>query len=349
MMPVMKKVSILIFLLMCALGISEEPSFEPSDGRLVVNNRILARIQNKTISVLDVMKRMDVQLARSYPQYADNPVARYQFFTNQWRTTLNQMIDNELMLADAEKLELKVNDADVREQLHERFGPNIMPTLDKLGITYDEAWQMIHAENVVQRMNWYRVQSKAVNGIGPKDVKEAYKKYCALNPPVETWKYQVLSIRSPDEKTGALWAEKARQDLKSEGVDFKLVGEKAKELLDSSITFNVSEDYEVTGKNLSESHKAILTSLAVGTYSEPVKQVSRFDKSIVHRIFHLKDHQVTQTASFKEKYEELYEDLVQRAIDKEAKTYLIKVRERFNFDEKFLLDIPNDFVPFSFR
>ncbi len=333
-----------ILVLSCAVGFAED-----SEGQLIINNRILARIQNKTISVLDIVKRMDVQLARSYPEYANNPMARYQFFNSQWRSTLNQMIDNELMMADAEKLELKIPDADIREQMHERFGPNIMPTLDKLGITYDEAWQMLYSENVVQRMMWYRVQSKAINGIGPHEIKEAYKKYCVLNPPIETWKYQVLSIRAPDEKTGAELAQKARQDLQEEGACFKVLGEKAKELLDSSISFNISEEYEVTGKNLSESHKAILTSLPAHSYSEPVKQVSRFDQSIVHRIFYLKDHKITQTAPFEEKSEELYQNLVQQAMDREGKIYLTKVREKFNFDEKFLLDIPDDFVPFAFR
>lgn len=345
----MKKIYFFILFLSCAFVYGDELGMTAPENKLIINNRIVARIENKTISVLDIVKRMDVQLARSYPEYASNPVARYQYFNNQWRSTLTQMIDNELMLADAEKLELKIADADIREQMHERFGPNIMPTLDKLGITYDEAWQMLYSENAVQRMTWYRVQSKAINGIGPQDIKEAYKKYCILNPPVETWKYQVLSIRAPDEKTGEELAQKARLDLSTEGIDFKIIGEKAKELLDSSIAFNISEDYVVTGKNISESHKAILTSLAVGTYSDPVKQVSRFDKSIVHRIFYLKDHQVTETPPFEQKSDELYQNLVQEAMDREAKSYLAKVRQRFNFDEKFLIDIPADFVPFSFK
>ncbi|HSX03131.1 MAG TPA: hypothetical protein VLG76_00190 [Rhabdochlamydiaceae bacterium] len=346
----MKRIYFLILLLSCTFGFCEEPSFaQETQGRLMINNRILARVRGKAISVLDVVKRMDVFLARAYPEYANNQAARYQFFNNQWRTTLNQMIDNELMLADAEKLELKIPDADVREQLHERFGPNIMPTLERLGISYDEAWQMIYSENAVQRMTWYRIQSKAINGIGPQEVKEAYKKYCALNPPIESWKYQVLSIRSPDEKTGSELAQKASQDLRTGGVDFKILGEKAKELLDSTIAYNVSEEYQVEGKNLSESHKSILTSLAIGSYSEPVKQVSRFDHSIVHRIFYLKDRQVTPTAPFEEKSEELYQNLIQQAMDREGKLYLSKVREKFNFEEKFLLDIPDDFVPFTFR
>lgn len=341
----------LTFFLFASLAISEElPYAQEDSGHLIVNNRILARVNNKTISVLDLMKKMDVFLAKSYPHLVNSPQARYQFFSSGWRNVLNQMIDTELMLADAEKLELKISDADIREQLHERFGPNIMPTLDKLGITYDEAWQMIYAENAVQRMTWYRVNSKAINKIGPQDIKEAYKKYCLLNPAVETWKYQVLSIRASDEAKGTNAAAKARENLLKEKVDFQILAQKMKELFDSTVTFNVSEEYEVTGKNLSDSHKKILASLPIGSYSEPVTQISRFDQSVVHRIFYLKDHIVSALPTFEEKSEALYETLVQEAIDQETKVYLAKLRERFGFDEKhFQLEIPEDFVPFSFR
>ena len=92
-----------------------------SSQHLVVNNRILAKVNDKTISVLDVMKKMDVFLTRYYPHLSDSTTARYQYFSSQWKDVLSQMIDNELMLADAEKLELKVTDAEVRETIIERL------------------------------------------------------------------------------------------------------------------------------------------------------------------------------------------------------------------------------------
>ena len=102
------------------------------------------------------------------------------------------------MIADAEKLEVKVTDAEVREEILNRFGPNIMPNLDKLGVTYEEAAKMIHEEMIMQRMIWFRVNSKALAKSTRQDVKEAYKQYCDKNPELEEWQYQVLSIRSPD-------------------------------------------------------------------------------------------------------------------------------------------------------
>ena len=72
------------------------------------------------------------------------------------------MIDHELILADAEKLDLKITDSEVRETLHDKFGPNLMGSLDALGLTYEEAKEMIHAELVVQKMTWFKVTFQGI-------------------------------------------------------------------------------------------------------------------------------------------------------------------------------------------
>ena len=58
-----------LFLLVPLLTIAAEPgpmSFNEPE-HLIVNNRILAKVNGKTISVVDVMKKMDVFLNRAYP------------------------------------------------------------------------------------------------------------------------------------------------------------------------------------------------------------------------------------------------------------------------------------------
>lgn len=176
-------------LLFAAPQWADAPSLLPPEGHeeLIVYNRILAKINDKTLSVIDVMKKMDLFLQRNYPEMVGSKIARYQFYSAQWRDTLSHMIDQELMLADAEHLELKVTDAEVREEMLDRFGPAIMATLDQLNISYEEARKMIHSEMVVQRMMWYRVQSKALNMVNPQDIKDAYKQFCEENPALEQW------------------------------------------------------------------------------------------------------------------------------------------------------------------
>ncbi len=337
---------IIFFIFLTPLGFSQawaDSEMSVDGPELLVNNRILARVGSKSISVLDVMKKMDVVLARAYPEYAKNPMARYQFFSANWRQTLNQIIDQELIMADAEKIELKISDSEIRETLHERFGPNLMPTLDKLGISLDEAWRMIYAEIAVGRMSGYRVNLKALQRIGPNEIKAAYKTYVKEHPPVERWKYRVVSVRSKNSDIASTIAQKAYSLLQNQKIPFEQL---TAQLDEKEASVQLSEEYDLASKDLSEDHKKVLASLLPGCFSVPIAQVSRRDQSIVQRIFYLKDHLVEQAPTFDKLSDKLHEDLVQAEIDRELPDYLKRLRQRFNFDEKALDNLPKDFQPF---
>lgn len=338
------KFSFLFLLILPFLAFADDAQPE-----IIINNRILATVNGKNISVFDVMKKMDVFLTRSYPEEVKSYEKCYQFYSQNWRQVLNQLVDNELILADAEKLQIKIPDAKIRETIHERFGPNVMASLDELGITLDEAWQMIYTEIAVQQVSWFRVYKKAQDKIGPQDIKVKYKDYLTHNPPKEKWKYQVLSIRAKTEQLGSIYAQKAYALIRNEPLPFEMLAKKLTEgdELASDVTINVSDEYDVEGKNLSSSHKSILCTLVPGAYSEPIAQVSRHDNSTVHRIFYLKDYKTSAPPSFDSMVEKLLDDLVQKEVEKEFPPYLSKLRKQFNFNEKNLESIPNDFQPFA--
>jgi hypothetical protein len=132
------------------------------------------------------------------------------------------------MLADAEHIELKVSDAEVREEVLTRFGPNIMATLDSIGVTYEEAREQIYNEMVVHRIMWYRVHSKALRAVNPQDIKESYCLYCKKNPPVEKWRYQVLSVRSQQQETAQALSERAFELLREAHIAFSSLPEELK-------------------------------------------------------------------------------------------------------------------------
>jgi len=320
--------------------------------QLIVNNRILAKVNGKTISVIDVMKKMDIHLNQNYPHLTSSKIAHFQFYNSQWRSTLAQMIDSELMMADAEHLELKVKDAEVREEILQRFGPNVIPTLDKLGMTYEEARKMVLSEMIVQRMQWYRVNSKALQKVNPQDIKEAYKDYCEKNPSLEEWRYQMLSVRSEKPGLGEQIAKLAFESLKNHGIAFAAVADQLKQdpAFDPSATIAISPEYSVNEKTVSQAHKDALFSLAVGSYSEPIAQISRVDGSMVYRIFFLKDHSKVPVPPFEKLAEKLRDDLMQKAFVQENSQYISKLRERLGYDEKHMTEsLPTDFQPFVMR
>jgi len=320
---------------------------------LIVYNRILAKVNSKTISVIDVMKKMDLFLQRYYPQYTQSKAARFQYYSTQWRDTLAQMIDQELMQADAEHLELKVSDAEVREEMLDRFGPAIIQTLDQIGMTYEEARKMVFAEMVVQRIMWYRVNSKALNSVNPQDIKEAYKKYCEKNPAMEEWEYQVLSLRSANQNMSELLAKKAADLLHSSAhADLAAISEeiKAESTDENPVAINLSPDLKADEKSIAQAHKDVLKTLSPGSFSAPISQVSRADQSIVYRIFYLKNHSKKEIPPFQKMSDQLKDELLQQAAARENGQYIAKLRERLGYDEKHMMEsLPSDFQPFALR
>ncbi len=332
---------LLFSLSLCAIELGNE------EQQITINNRILARVNNKKISVLDVMKKMEFYLIKHYPELSDSLNTRYQFFSTNWRQILNQMIDNELILADAESAKLKITDSEIREMLYERFGPNIMPTLDTLGVSYEEARHMIYSEMAIQRMTYFRVHSKAFQRIGPNDIKEAYKRYIQDHPPSQQWKYQLLSIRASSQLEGEEIAKSAYQLLAVDKLPLEKVAERLQENVKGKI--QLSQEYEVLDKDLSTDHKQVLNTLAAGEFSLPTSQISRFDQSIVHRIFFLKEHKEAKTPTFDEMTDKLHDELIQKEVSKEFPHYLTRLRHRFNIDEKSIEIVPRDFQPFALR
>lgn len=319
---------------------------EPQE--IIVTNRILARVNGISISVIDVMKKMDMLLQRYYPERFSFKFMRFQYYTKNWRDTLTQIIDQELMLADAEHLDVKVSDAEVREEIIRRFGANIMLTLDTIGVSYEEARAQIHKEIVVQKIMWYRVHSKVYNTVNPQDIKEAYRVFCRNNPPTEKWNYQVLSIRSISEAIGSLLASRAFDLLDKTHVAFSALPEELNAEQEKS-TISLSPELEGDEKTLSTSHQEVLKQLQPGTFSTPIAQVSRADQSTVYRIFYLKDHQIQTPPLFEAIAEKLKDQLLQHASIRESSHYIAKLRQRFGFEEEKMLYIPVDFQPFAVR
>ncbi|MBS0647977.1 MAG: SurA N-terminal domain-containing protein [Verrucomicrobia bacterium] len=318
---------------------------------IAVHNRILTKVNGKNISVLDVMKHMDVFLNRYYPQYANSKTAKYQFYSTQWRQTLQQMVDHELMVADAESREIKISDGEVREEIQTRYGPNVMGTLDELGISYEEAREMVEQDMIVQRIQWVRVTSKVLQKVTSAEIKKAYQKFLQENPAKEEWKYQFLTIRSGIES-----GEQAGRDIAQKLLAFqeKSQGNLAvaadlfkAESPESMATLTVSQEFDAEDKALSQAHREILSRLDKGQWSQPAIQQSR-DGTKVIRIFHLKDHTKTTPPAFATVANDLKQHLLNEQAEIENKAYLAKLHQRFNFDEKSL-DIPPHFEPFTAR
>lgn len=317
----------------------------PEEPKISVQNSLLAKVNGNTISVLDVMKKMDMVMHQHYPQYVQSPQARLQFYSTNWRPVFMEMIDNELMLSDAEDKEVKLSDGEIREELESRFGPNVTHTLEKMGLTYEDAWKLIKNDLIVRRMMWFFVHAKAVQSITPQAIRDAYHHHITLNPPYQEWVYRVISIRSDEDPS--IRAQEVYQLLLEQGQSPESVSLKEWEQAHPTSKVQISAEYTAKDDELSESHRRALTSLTLGTYSQPITQTSRIDNQTVSRIFYLAQKNDHPTPSFETLSSQIKNELIQKAVAKESENYLHKLRKHYGFDPTHLKDaVPDDLQPF---
>lgn len=320
-------------------------SYQEEKVDIFVNNRVLAKVNNRAITVLDVMKKMDMIFYRQYPEYTSIKTARYQFYMMSWKSVLQDLIDKELVLADAEEIQMNVNQGEIRQEMEQLFGPNIIVNLDKAGLSYEEASSIIHDDALIRRMLFFRVNSKVMKQLSPQVIREAYNQKLKEHIPYSTLVYQVISIRSPDQELGSSTSNQVYQLLAKDNQTPDQILALLKDN-DASVQMNISNEYTQKENEISPAYNEILSTLNAPSYSEPVAQKSRNNKETVYRIFFLKEKTSNVIPPFYALASELKENITQESMEKETSTYLEKMRKHFGVTEELLTSIPENFEPF---
>lgn len=305
---------------------------------LVVNNRILAKVNDKAISVVDVMKKMDVLFYREFPEYTSSIQARYQFYKANWKHVLEELISKELVIADAEENKLPVSNGDIRQEMELLFGPNIINNLDKIGLSYDDAQKIVQGDITIRRMIYVRVHSKALKKVTPQLVRMTYEEF-AKNPEnikPDIWQYHVISIRDKDATRGAE-AANLSYELLNKHFSLDQLASKIKEIpLFEKTQINVSEQYDLEEKDISSAYKEILMKMTPHTHSQPIAQKNRADSSSsLFRIFILKDIKKGGVPSFTDMELQIKNKLLDNAVEKETNDYLKKLRKHYHVEEDY--------------
>lgn len=331
--------------------VSPSPTFQgPTHNRepqVIINNCPLAKINGKVISLIDVVKKMDLFLYEYDPNMRLSPPEKVQYYMSRWEETLEEMICNELIELDAAQKEIEISDGEVREELEERFGPNIMTNLDKVNLHYEEARELIRSELLIRQMMWFKVHSRVLQTVTPQVIKEAYQDYLEKNPPVETWTYQVFSVRGKNEEACKQVAKEAYALLTSGENSLEDVSQTLKEG-HQDVTITLSDELTGETPNISQQHFQVLKNLATHSYSEPVSQVSRFDKSTVSRVFYLDSIEEKLPSDFHSMHEPLKNQLLNTVAEKEKTNYFSRLKKRYGFDKVSpRMPLSDDYQPFA--
>lgn len=319
--------------------------------RIMVNNRILAKVNGKAISVIDLMKKMDMLFYNQFPEYTSSTEARFQFYQANWKHVLTEMVDKELIMADATENKLQVNHGDVRQEMERMFGPNIITNLDKVGLTFEEASKMVLADITIRRMAYIRVHSKALKKVTPQMIRDYYDEYSKDNIRDKEWIYHVISVRNKDAALASETANEAYKLLIEKTPMDKLQNVLVEKYPNSIFAnINISEEYRHKEKEISDAFKQTLASLQVENFSQPLAQKSRSDNTTVYRIFYLKEIIPGGVIPFQEIEAQLKDQILEKIIDEETDAYLKKLRQHFDVqDRHFQNMLTDDFQPFSLQ
>lgn len=343
--------SILFCLTMSHTACHAAPNLFGEDKQtLFVNNRVVAKVNGKAISIMDITKKMDMLFYRQYPQYASSVPARFQFYQANWKYVLQELIDKELILADAQEAKLPVSLGDVRQEMESLFGPNIIHNLDQAGLTFEEAMKMVQDDLIIKRMIYARVNAKVIKLITPQDVREAYEKYAQEHIRPDSWRYHVISIRDKDVSKGAEAANLVHNFLNENVPLQELSGNVKKTHPFENTSVNISEEHTHTEKEMPETSRAILETLQSKSYSKPIPQQSRTDKSTVFRIYYLDQMEKGGSPPLNEAENEVRNGLASIAVRDETERYIKRLRQYYDVQENTLKEImASDFQPYSLK
>lgn len=320
---------------------------------VVFHNRPLVKIHGRVISLLDVKKKMDFFLHERYPETRTSPSSvKYPFYTQQWRRTLEEMIENELMKIEAEELKINIPDGDVREEMENRFGPNIFKKLNDLGMSYDDAWDMVRDDIIIRNIAWYRIWARVLQLVNPEALKAGYEQYVKKNPPKEEWVYKTVTIRSPNVEEAKTMAERVHEELSKTTYDLMdgKIATLQQELKENNLHLQVSNELCVSTSDLSTDHLRVLSGLPLKSFSAPQEQTSRSDGSTVVRFFHLVDHVEAAPPPFETVSQKIQDTLMEEVATKQKEEYFSRLRKKYHAEDLTVSKLfEASYQPFSLR
>lgn len=312
---------------------------EAYPDKLEIHNRVLIKINGSPISVMDVVRKMDLFFFQQYPQLVDQPMFRYQMYRENWRAFLQRAIDDQLMLADAKEKKIEVTEGEVREELERTLGPHVVFNVEALGLHFDEAWELVKTELLVQKVKGAMVHARAWSEVHPRNIKERYEKKMSENPSESRWVYQVISLKGEEEYQAADAAHKVHDLLVNQRVPLEMIQDQL-----PAVAVNISAAYSRSAQEISQAHRSVLEGLSNGGFSEPVV------KRGIAYIFYLQEFQKATPPSLASLSADLKRELIQELIIRYDQEYRERLRKRYGLTAQFVSQlVPDETQPFAIR
>jgi hypothetical protein len=343
----MKQALLAIFLASSSLVLGVEyapPSTMGTPQTIDIENRVLLKVNSKVITIMDLVRKMDLLFYRQYPELASSEVARFQFYSGSWEPILQMVIDEELMLADAEEKKIPITDGEVRQEMEGLFGPHVVLTLDKLNLSFEEAFNLIKRELIVQKMTSAFVRSRAMSSVSPAAIRVAYQKMIEGPAPSNSYVYRYIVVKGESEE-GCREIAQSLCTRARQGESLETLAQETSQGYEISL----SEAFKRLEEDISLVHLKELKKLKQSELSDPILQKSRTE-SPYYRIFVLEEYKAGAHPSLQQVEAQLKQQLMQEAYVFYNDKYRTKLRQYYDINKEYLARFtPQEFKPFALR
>jgi hypothetical protein len=231
-----------------------------------------------------------------------------------------------------------------------------MINLDNAGLTLEEAWQIIKADITIRRMLIYQVESRVHTKITPQDVRKEYERYLQDCKEQEEYVWSAISLRGSSQEQVVAIGEAAYELLTKEKLPPEGTQESLKESLrnhhlwDETLSISLSPVYSQKRRELSDSLIELFSSMQEGTYSLPLFQPSRSDRTPIVRLYYLQQLPKESSYAIHEIEAQLRAQIAQQMIEQETFEYFARLRRHFHVSkDQIEAELPPTFEPFELR
>lgn len=312
---------------------------------IVVDNRVLATVRDQIITVQDVVKKLDMLFYQQFPQHRGSAEARYEFYQANWKTVFEDLVNRLLVLSWADERQFQVSNGDVRQELEEVFGPDVMINLYESGFSLNEVQEMIRADILLRRLLYFYVRLPVLAGISPSRVRALYEEKRHAEGCAELLHWRSITVKAKQGECAKKEADAVFNMLQKEKISIADVCKK----IPATIEVTASEQFQSVKNELAPHTYEILSKLPDGTYSEPASFVGKQNGQKGWRFYTVDKREQVPLPPIDQMEEALRAEIAQPEIAAKTKELFDSLHKEYQVNTVFSQDELIAFQPFTFR
>jgi len=330
---------ILFLLLTCVASVHAAPS-----KTIAIDNRVLATVRGQVITVMDVVKKLDMVFYQQFAQHSDSTDARFEFYRMNWRRIYSDLIERQLVLAWAEDKHFEVSNGDLRQELEEMFGPNVIMGLYNAGLSVSEVMEMLRADILMRRVMGFYVRMPVLAKITPEIIQKEYERRKSACQAHQLWDWSSLTIRAHERDC-------SEQEAKQV---YELLGtyrdeQQVKEHLPEGMEVVFSQTFHSKESELAPTVHASLQTVALGHYSAPVEAVGRNTSHKSWRCFRLEKKEDEGFASLEQVEDQIREELAMPQLQEKQCEFFADLQKQYQMVSGVSEEVLMAFEPFALQ